>query len=185
MFNTLTVELEIDIKPQIDIYYLTNTQMVNFPIHFSDLLWVYSVYLKHKYYKTDSHQDREEQKWGGGSSQISITFKWPCVWTTELSAADYKQRMLSACCLCVCMLSNLCLIWTRGDNYARPCNWGTKGGSWERKGVEKYGGVEGNICFSLGDRACCYGAAPSIGGSLVQSLNSKDCFIIEKFFLTE
>lgn len=38
MFNTLTVELEIDIKPQIDIYYLTNTQMVNFPIHFSDLL---------------------------------------------------------------------------------------------------------------------------------------------------
>lgn len=60
----------------------------------------------------------------------------------------------------------------------------------ERRGVvrekrrEKYGGVEGYGCFSLGDRACCHGAGPPIGGSLVQSLNSADCFIIEKFFLS-
>lgn len=49
------------------------------------------------------------------------------------------------------------------------------------KGKEKYGGVEGYVCFSLGDRACCHGAGPPIGGGLVQSLKSTDCFIIEKF----
>lgn len=54
----------------------------------------------------------------------------------------------------------------------------------EKKRKKKYGGVEGYGCFSLGDRACCHGAGPPIGGSLVQSLNSADCFIIEKFFLS-
>lgn len=60
----------------------------------------------------------------------------------------------------------------------------------ERRGVVKekrrgkYGGVKGYGCFSLGDRACCHGAGPPIGGSLVQSLNSADCFIIENFFLS-
>lgn len=62
---------------------------------------------------------------------------------------------------------------------------GDRRGSWERKEAKKkYGGVEGYGCFSLGDRACCHGAGPPIGGSLVQSLNSADCFIIEKFFLS-
>lgn len=65
------------------------------------------------------------------------------------------------------------------DKYPGPCDWGKEGGGRER---EKYGGVEGYGCFSLGDRACCHGAGPPIGGSLVQSLNSTDCFIIEKFF---
>lgn len=35
--------------------------------------------------------------------------------------------------------------------------------------------------FSLGDRACCHGAGPPIGGVPGQSFNSTDCFIIEKF----
>lgn len=61
---------------------------------------------------------------------------------------------------------------------------GGRWGLWERRGEEKYGGVEGYGCFSLGDRACCHGAGPPIGGDLVQSLNSRDCFIIEKFFLS-
>lgn len=69
------------------------------------------------------------------------------------------------------------------DKYTRPCNWG-KEGVVREKGREKYGGVEGYGWFSLGDRACCHGAGPPIGGDLVQSLNSIDCFIIEKFFLS-
>lgn len=77
------------------------------------------------------------------------------------------------------------------DKYIRPCNWGMEGGgaggvvreSGEGK-KKKSGGVEGYGCFSLGDRACCHGAGPPIGGRPVQSLNSTDCFIIEKFFLS-
>lgn len=52
------------------------------------------------------------------------------------------------------------------------------------KRKEKYGGVEGYGSFSLGDRACCHGAGPPIGGCLVQWHNSADSFIIEKFFLS-
>lgn len=75
------------------------------------------------------------------------------------------------------------------DKYIGPCNWGMEGrgwGSWEKAEREKKksGGVEGYGCFSLGDRACCHGAGPPIGGRPVQSLNSTDCFIIEKFFLS-
>lgn len=82
--------------------------------------------------------------------------------------------------MCVCVLFYLCL---PSDKYTGPCNWGKEGGR-ERERKRKYGGVEGYGCFSLGDRACCHGAGPPIGGSLVQSLNSTDCFIIEKFFLS-
>lgn len=49
------------------------------------------------------------------------------------------------------------------------------------KREKKYGGVEGYGCFPPGDRACCHGAGLLIGGSLTQSCNSADCFIIEKF----
>lgn len=73
------------------------------------------------------------------------------------------------------------------DKYIRPCNWGKEGRGVVREkgeGKKKSGGVEGYGCFSLGDRACCHGAGPPIGGSPVQSLNSTDCFIIEKFFLS-
>lgn len=52
------------------------------------------------------------------------------------------------------------------------------------KRKKKYGGVEGYGSFPPGDRACCHGAGPLIGGSFTQSCNSADCFIIEKFFLS-
>lgn len=51
-----------------------------------------------------------------------------------------------------------------------------------RKGggvLQRDGGVEGALWFSLGDRACCHGAGPPIGGGLGQSHASTVCFIID------
>lgn len=45
--------------------------------------------------------------------------------------------------------------------------------------LQRDGGVEGALWFSLGDRACCHGAGPPIGGGLGQSHASTVCFIID------
>lgn len=83
----------------------------------------------------------------------------------------------------LCVLFYLCLC-EYPEIYTPGLVIGERRGVVREKGREKYGGVEGYGCFSLGDRACCHGAGPLIGGGLVQSLNSTDCFIIEKFFLS-
>ena len=102
-----------------------------------------------------------------------------CMFVVSVLSSCFVQVTHDAS-VCFSVPFHLCL---PSDKYTGPCNWETRGVV-RVKGREKYGGVEGYGCFSLGDRACCHGAGPPIGGSLVQSLNSTDCFIIEKFFLS-